>query len=182
VVLQDANQGGVSRSRQHNRPLRRPRAQPFFEMQLPSVVSLKEYVPARGIRHYPVQRLSARRFTCSIAANRIPHDLTFDHLVPRSRAGRTIWSKSSPPAPPASLKGNRLPGGANASTARPVQPTTHMLQENAELSAQLPPWSWRDYLYWEPNSTRIELRARQWCGRRDANRPGFPEQILSPDG
>ena len=42
---------------------------------------------------HPVQRVPARRLhAASIAASASPaHDLTFDHVIPRSRGGRTTW-------------------------------------------------------------------------------------------
>ena len=59
---------------------------PSLEMQLPSVVSLKEYVPAA--RHPAFTRFNVflrDRFTCQYCGEPNPsHELTFDHLVPRS--------------------------------------------------------------------------------------------------
>ena len=67
---------------------------PSLEIQLPSVVSLKEYVPAA--RHPAFTRFNVflrDRFTCQYCAEPYPsHDLTFDLLVPRSRGGRTTWT------------------------------------------------------------------------------------------
>src|SRR6516162_155822 len=61
VVLAGRDQGGLSRSRQYHRPLRRPRAQPLFgdaiaERRL--VERIRAGSAASGI--HPVQRLSAR--------------------------------------------------------------------------------------------------------------------------
>ena len=64
---------------------------PSLEMQLPSVVSLKEYVPAT--RHPAFTRFNVflrDRFSCQYCSDE--EDLTFDHLVPRSRGGRTTWT------------------------------------------------------------------------------------------
>src|SRR5260370_8672987 len=104
-------------------------------MQLPSVVSLKEYVPAA--RHPAFTRFNVflrDRFTCQYCGEPYPsHDLTFDHLVPRSRGGRTIWTHVVNPCPPCNLcKSNRLPRENGMPPGhRPVQRTPDMLPENA---------------------------------------------------
>src|SRR6266851_2223246 len=61
VVLAGRDQGGISRSRQHHRPLRRPRAQPLFGNAIAEcslVEGIRASCTASGI--YAVQRLSAR--------------------------------------------------------------------------------------------------------------------------
>src|SRR6185369_8656026 len=127
---------------------------PSLEMQLPSVVSLKEYVPAA--RHPAFTRFNVflrDRFTCQYCGEPYPsHELTFDHLVPRSRGGRTTWTNVVTACGTCNLwKGNRLPRESGMFPRhRPVQPTTYMLQENGRA---FPPnylhESWRDYLYWD---------------------------------
>lgn len=127
---------------------------PSLEIQLPSVVSLKEYVPAA--RHPAFTRFNVflrDRFTCQYCGEPYPsHELTFDHLVPRSRGGRTIWTNVVTACATCNLwKGNRLPRESRMYPRhRPIQPTTYMLQENGRA---FPPnylhESWRDYLYWD---------------------------------
>lgn len=57
---------------------------PTFEMKLPSVVSLKSYVkPARFPAFTRFNLFLRDRFTCQYCAAR--QDLTFDHVIPRSR-------------------------------------------------------------------------------------------------
>lgn len=63
---------------------------PNFEMRLPSVVSLKDYVkPARTPAFTRFNVFLRDRFQCQYCG--IGSDLTFDHVVPRSRGGRTTW-------------------------------------------------------------------------------------------
>ena len=72
--------------------------------------------------------------------------------MPRSRGGRTTWSNVVTACGSCNLlKGNRLPRESGMYPRhRPVQPTTHMLQQNGRA---FPPnylhHSWRDYLYWD---------------------------------
>ena len=63
---------------------------PSFSMKLPSVVSLKSYV--RPARHPAFTRFNVflrDRFECQYCGD--TRDLTFDHLIPRSRGGHTTW-------------------------------------------------------------------------------------------
>ncbi|MBO6560118.1 MAG: HNH endonuclease [Nisaea sp.] len=68
---------------------------PSFEMKLPSVIALKEFVPQSRRPAFTRFNVFLRdRFSCQYCGARFPtHDLTFDHVVPRSRGGRTSWLK-----------------------------------------------------------------------------------------
>ena len=67
---------------------------PSFEMHLPSVIALKEYVPAARRPAFTRFNVFLRdRFPCQYCGDGFTaHELTFDHVVPRSRGGRTGWS------------------------------------------------------------------------------------------
>ena len=65
---------------------------PSFEMLLPSVVSLKDYV--RPARHPAFTRFNVflrDKFQCQYCGAR--DELTFDHVIPRSKGGRTTWGE-----------------------------------------------------------------------------------------
>ena len=63
---------------------------PSFEMRLPSVVSLKSYVkPSRFPAFTRFNVFLRDRFTCQYCGDR--DDLTFDHVIPRSKGGVTSW-------------------------------------------------------------------------------------------
>lgn len=127
---------------------------PSFEMRLPSVISLKDYVP--GTRWPAFTRFNVflrDRFTCQYCGDRFPtHDLTFDHVVPRSRGGRTTWENIVTACSDCNLrKGNRMPNSAGIRPLRvPARPSSHLLQEHGRA---FPPnflhESWRDFLYWD---------------------------------
>jgi 5-methylcytosine-specific restriction endonuclease McrA len=78
--------------------------------------------------------------------------LTFDHVIPRSRGGRTSWDNVVTACGPCNLrKGSRLPRECQMIPHQaPRQPTSWELQENGR---SFPPnylhESWRDYLYWD---------------------------------
>ena len=127
---------------------------PSFSLHLPSVISLKEYI---GMQRQPAfTRFNVflrDRFACQYCGLALPaHELTFDHLIPRSRGGRTTWRNVVAACAPCNLrKGGRLARTANMMPKRtPGQPSAHELQENGR---QFPPNflhdSWRDFLYWD---------------------------------
>jgi 5-methylcytosine-specific restriction endonuclease McrA len=127
---------------------------PSFEIRLPSVISLKEYIPSARRPAFTRFNVFLRdRFTCQYCAERFPtQELTFDHVVPRSRGGRTTWTNVVAACSSCNLlKGNRMPEKCHMHpVVRPRQPTTYELQENGRA---FPPnflhESWRDYLYWD---------------------------------
>ena len=127
---------------------------PGMEMRLPSVVALREYVPQD--RRPPFTRFNVflrDMFTCQYCERRLPaQELTFDHLVPRSRGGRTCWTNIVTACSECNLKkGSRLPQECGMyPKSRPHVPTMHELRRNGR---HFPPnylhESWRDFLYWD---------------------------------
>ncbi len=124
---------------------------PSFEMPLPSVVALKHFVAQD--RHPAFTRFNLflrDAFSCQYCG--AGEDLTFDHVIPRSRGGRTTWENVVTACGPCNLrKGNRLPRECHMHPrTAPRQPTSWELQENGR---GFPPnylhESWRDYLYWD---------------------------------
>lgn len=127
---------------------------PSFEMALPSVIALKEYVPpARRAAFTRFNVFLRDRFVCQYCDERFhPHELTFDHVIPRSRGGRTSWENVVTASSEWNLrKANLTPKEAGMQLLNePRQPTTHELIENGRA---FPPnflhESWSDYLYWD---------------------------------
>ena len=127
---------------------------PSFEMKLPSVIALKEYVPAARRPAFTRFNVFLRdRFNCQYCGGDFAtNELTFDHVVPKSRGGRTMWTNVVTACSPCNLlKGNRLLRESGMMLRRfPSEPTTIELQENGRA---FPPGylheSWRDFLYWD---------------------------------
>jgi 5-methylcytosine-specific restriction endonuclease McrA len=127
---------------------------PSFEMQLPSVISLKEYV--RMDRRPAFTRFNVflrDAFSCQYCGDRFAtEELTFDHVMPRSRGGRTTWENVVAACQCCNLKkANRTPQECGMPVLRPARvPTTMQLQRNGR---KFPPnflhESWNDYLYWD---------------------------------
>ena len=124
---------------------------PGFAMELPSVVALKRYIqPAKYPAFTRFNLFLRDRFVCQYCG--ATHDLTFDHVIPRSRGGRTTWENVVTACTRCNLaKGNRLPkeSGLYPHFA-PHQPSVYELQETGR---SFPPRylheSWNDFLYWD---------------------------------
>lgn len=127
---------------------------PSVTLKLPSVIALKDYVKAQ--QHPPFTRFNLflrDRFTCQYCATRFrSEDLTFDHVVPRSRGGLTNWENVVAACETCNLKkGNQLPHECGMIPIRPPhQPNTQSLHMSGRL---FPPnhlhHTWVDYLYWD---------------------------------
>jgi 5-methylcytosine-specific restriction endonuclease McrA len=124
---------------------------PSLEMKLPSVVSLKTYVkPSTNPAFTRFNVFLRDRFVCQYCGAR--DDLTFDHLLPRSRGGHTTWFNVVAACSPCNLrKGNMTPAEARMFPSQsPIQPSVQHLHRNGRL---FPPnylhRSWMDYLYWD---------------------------------
>ncbi len=127
---------------------------PSWEMKLPSVISLKEYVHVSRKPAFTRFNVFLRdRFSCQYCTTPFPtQDLTFDHVVPRSRGGRTQWTNVVTACSVCNLKkGNKSIKQAGMHLLKkPEQPNNHHLQK---VGRAFPPnylhKSWRDFLYWD---------------------------------
>ena len=127
---------------------------PSLAMRLPSVIALKEYIPAARRPAFTRFNVFLRdRFECQYCGDGFPtQDLTFDHVIPRSKGGRTTWENVVTACSCCNLrKGSRLPRECGMWPMNPPrQPTSWELQDNGRA---FPPnylhESWRDYLYWD---------------------------------
>jgi 5-methylcytosine-specific restriction endonuclease McrA len=103
-----------------------------------------------------MDRMSEERFEEWVRDNadsyHKPGEVTFDHLVPRSRGGLTRWDNVVTACAPCNLaKGGKMPAQAKMWPAqKPYRPTVFELHRNGRL---FPPnylhESWLDYLYWD---------------------------------
>lgn len=127
---------------------------PSQEIRLPSVIVLKQFVPVDRRPAFTRFNVFLRdHFTCQYCGHSFAAEhLTFDHVIPKVRGGRTEWGNVVAACEPCNLrKGHRLPADCGIFPRRaPMQPTSYELQENGRL---FPPnylhESWRDFLYWD---------------------------------
>ena len=124
---------------------------PSLEMRLPSVVSLRTYVRQSRNPAFTRFNLFLRdHFTCQYCG--ASAELTFDHVVPRSKGGLTTWQNVVAACSPYNLrKANKLPKAAKMWPAqKPFIPSVENLLRNGR---KFPPNylhdSWMDFLYWD---------------------------------
>ena len=123
-----------------------------FRIRVPEVITLTEYdrVPTNAVTFSRRNIFKRDHFTCQYCGGH--EDLTFDHVVPRSKGGRTTWENIVAACSPCNLKkGGRLPEQAKMRPARrPERPTMFELNERGRA---FPPnylhESWQDFLYWD---------------------------------
>jgi len=125
-----------------------------FEMRLPSVIALKEYIAQSRFPAFTRFNVFLRDgFSCQYCSKHAyTSELTFDHLIPRAMGGRTTWTNVVTACGSCNMhKGSRLPEQCGMHPRRlPWRPTSFDLQESGRA---FPPnylhESWRDYLYWD---------------------------------
>lgn len=124
---------------------------PSFEMALPSVIALKSYVKQnRQVAFTRFNVFLRDGFSCVYCGS--GHELTFDHLIPRSKGGRTNWDNIVAACSPCNLrKGGRLPKECGmVPHLKPRRPSAYELRD---MGRKFPPNflhdSWMDYLYWD---------------------------------
>jgi 5-methylcytosine-specific restriction endonuclease McrA len=97
------------------------------------------------------QNIYARdKYRCQYCGAKFgPEELTYDHVVPRSRGGKTKWDNIVT----CCIRCNRKKGGRTPAEARmrlirkPSQPTW-LPALRITIGFKEVPNSWRDYLYW----------------------------------
>lgn len=127
---------------------------PSTDMPLPSVIALRDYVPATKRPAFTRFNVFLRdRFTCQYCTRRFQTpELTFDHVIPRARGGRTTWDNIVTACYACNLrKGSHLPETIRMHPSNaPRMPVPFELQENGRA---FPPHylhhTWRDFLYWD---------------------------------
>jgi 5-methylcytosine-specific restriction endonuclease McrA len=124
---------------------------PSVEIRIPSVVVLRDYVkPARSSAFTRFNLFLRDEFSCQYCGSR--GEMTFDHVIPRSRGGRTTWENVVAACGRCNLrKGNLTVRQAGMSLNRlPQRPTSGELQNKGR---KFPPNhlhdSWMDFLYWD---------------------------------
>ena len=127
---------------------------PSFKIELPSVIALKEYVhQARNPAFTRFNVFLRDKFTCQYCNKAFSAtELTFDHVVPRSKGGKTNWENVVAACTKCNFyKANKMPDKMGIKPFKPPQrPNAFQLQENGR---KFPPnhlhHTWTDYLYWD---------------------------------
>jgi len=120
-------------------------------IRIPSVVVLKDYVhPQKRVAFTRFNLFLRDEFCCQYCGSK--GDLTFDHVVPRSRGGVTSWENVVAACAPCNLrKGNKSLRASGLSLRRP--PHRPDAEDMRNIGRRFPPnylhESWLDFLYWD---------------------------------
>lgn len=127
-------------------------------MRVPSVVRLVHYVRYhRRTARFSRRNIYARdAHTCQYCGRRFPaSELTCDHVVPRSRGGRTNWRNIVTCCVTCNRrKGGRTPREAGMRLLRPPREPTWLWSFGVRLGGRRPPAAWRDWVRVESEGPR----------------------------
>ncbi len=124
-----------------------------FSIKLPSIVRLLKYVKIKRKTdvYFSRQNIFTRdNFACQYCKRKLnQQELTFDHVIPKSKGGETTWENIVT----ACISCNRKKAGRTPSQARmklhnkPCKPKWMPILR-ITLQFKNAPDSWRDYMYW----------------------------------
>ena len=123
-----------------------------FTVKLPSVVRLLRLVkrPKTPVK-FSRQNIYARdRYRCQYCGARFAtEDLTYDHVIPKSRGGKTQWKNIVTCCIDCNRKkGGRKPSEASMKLIRKPKRPTWVPAIRITIGYREIPQTWRDYLYW----------------------------------
>lgn len=119
--------------------------------RIPSVVVLKDFIkPQKRVAFTRFNLFLRDAFECQYCGSK--GDLTFDHVVPRSRGGITSWENVVAACSPCNLrKANRSLRHCGLVLRRPARRPTPA--EMHAMGRRFPPnhlhETWMDFLYWD---------------------------------
>lgn len=138
---------------------------PSVTVKVPKVIALRSYAPVHASPKFCRASILLRdRYSCQYCGHRFSsEDLTFDHVIPRSKGGKTTWenilsacvecnTKKKNSMPNFSGRRGQTDDGSMRPLKLPRQPTTaELLRAGLELLDGPTKATWGDFLYW--NST-----------------------------
>ena len=121
-------------------------------VRVPSIVRLRKAFRryAKPVKFSRVNIYARDQYRCQYCGTQCTIDqLTYDHVTPRSRGGRTTWENIVSCCYRCNArKANRTPGEARmALRAAPVRPAW-IPSVQIRVSTKSVPDAWRDYVYW----------------------------------
>ena len=121
-------------------------------IKMPAVVRLLGRVRRkRSVKFSRVNVLTRDNFTCQYCGRRLPtRKLNYDHVVPRSRGGKTVWENIVSCCYDCNArKDNRTPAEAGMRLRKPpVKPQSLPIVAFHFDAVGTIPEAWRSYIYW----------------------------------
>ncbi len=127
---------------------------PSFKMKIPSVISLKDYIPHSHKPAFTRFNVFLRDdFICQYCNKKFQtRELTFDHLTPRSKGGITSWENVVTSCSLCNWKkgSKSLKEVGFKILKNPQEPSQYSLRiKSKNFPSNYLHESWRDYLYWD---------------------------------
>ena len=123
-----------------------------FAIKMPAVVRLLNRVRRkRVVRFSRINVLTRDDWTCQYCGTRLPsRKLNYDHVIPRSRGGKTVWENIVTCCFPCNAKkDNRTPEEAKMLLRKkPYKPRSLPVMAFHLDAADTIPEVWRNFIYW----------------------------------
>lgn len=127
-----------------------------MSMHVPSVISVREYISKSktGVNFSRSNVFSRDKFMCQYCGNiHHPRDLTLDHILPRSKGGKTTWENIVTACKPCNhgkgdnekIRPKRLPD----------KPNFYQLLNNKNFTIHIQYPQWLSYLNWPEEYVRL---------------------------
>ena len=121
-------------------------------LRVPAVVRLRKLFPRapKPVKFSRVNIYARDRYRCQYCGVSCGVDeLTYDHVVPRSKGGKTTWENIVSACYACNRKkANRTPAEAGMKLLSVPKRPTWMPAVQIRVSARSVPEAWRDYVYW----------------------------------
>ena len=124
----------------------------YVVMKMPAVVRLINAFKRRKkpVKFSRINIYGRDKYRCQYCSTAVTLESgTYDHVVPRSHGGKTVWKNIVTACEPCNtMKANRTPQEAGMRLrTKPIQPKAVPVQA-LRLRSTNAPDQWRDYLYW----------------------------------
>ncbi len=125
---------------------------PSIVVRVPAVVRLRKAFRrhAKPVKFSRVNIYARDNYRCQYCAMKCSIDeLTYDHVIPRSKGGKTTWENIVSACYACNRhKANRTPAQAGMKLLTTPGRPTWMPSVQIRVSARSVPDAWRDYVYW----------------------------------
>lgn len=119
---------------------------PTKSMKIPSVIVLKEYKHVDHVPRYSKYNVKLRdNFTCAYCNTRRSHkSLTIDHVLPRSKGGKTSWENTVTACKPCNQ--DKKDNHTIVPKVKPKKPSYYDLAKKLVRTKEITNETWQKYL------------------------------------